>query len=140
MDRLPHGGHESHILEYTLMVVSVGVALGGILVARRWYPGSPGVPDAIAARFPFLYRLLFNKYYVDEAYDAAIVNPLQKGSEKILWKGIDVGVIDWLVNASARLVGFLSKTVRVVQTGVAQVYVLVFILGVVAILGWLLVH
>ena len=67
-----------------------------------------------------LYRLLFNKYYVDEAYDAAVVNPLQKGSEKILWKGIDVGVIDWLVNASARAVGFLSRTVRVVQTGIAQ--------------------
>ena len=140
MDRLPHGGHESHLLEYTLMVVSVGVALAGIFVARRWYLSSTGVPDAIAARFPFLYRLLFNKYYVDEAYDATVVHPLQKGSEKILWKGIDVGVIDWLVNASARAVGFLSRTVRMVQTGLAQAYVFAFILGVVAILGWLLVH
>jgi NADH-quinone oxidoreductase subunit L len=140
MDRMAHGVHESHVLEYTLMVVSVGVALGGILVARRWYIRSTGVPDAIAARFPFVYRLLFNKYYVDEAYDAAVVNPLHQGSEKILWRRIDVGVIDWLVNASARTVGFLSRTVRVVQTGIAQAYVLAFILGVVAILGWLLVH
>jgi NADH-quinone oxidoreductase subunit L len=140
MDKLPHGGHESHILEYTLMVVSVGVALGGILLARRWYMTKTGVPESIAARFPVVYRLLFNKYYVDEAYEAAVVKPLQKGSERILWKGIDVGVIDWCVNGMARLFGFLSRTVRMVQTGVAQGYALAFVLGVVAILGWLLVH
>ncbi len=140
LDRLPHEGHGSAVLEYSLMVLSVGVALGGILVARRWYMSETGVPESIAARFPALHRILFNKYYVDEAYDAVVVNPLQKGSERILWKGIDVGVIDWLVNASARLVGFLSRTVRVVQTGIAQSYALVFVLGVVAILGWLLLH
>ncbi len=140
LDKLPHEGHASHVLEYTLMIVSVGVALGGILVARRWYRSTTGVPEGIAARFPVIHRVLVNKYFVDEAYDAVVVNPIQKGSERILWKGIDVGVIDWLVNASARFVAYLSRTVRVVQTGVAQGYALAFVLGVVAILGWLLVH
>jgi NADH-quinone oxidoreductase subunit L len=68
------------------------------------------------------------------------VTPLQKGSEKLLWKVVDVGVIDWLVNGSARAVGFVSRGLRLLQTGAAQSYVVVFILGVVAILGWLLVH
>ncbi len=140
MDKLGTVGHEDHLAEYLLMALSVGIALAGITLARKWYLQKREVPDALAVRFPVLYRLLLNKYYVDEAYDAVVVTPLHKLSEKVLWKGIDVGVIDWLVNASGRFVQAAGRTVRVVQTGVTQVYVVVFILGVVAIVGWLLVH
>ncbi len=138
MDKLAAGVHEDHTMEYILMVVSVGVALSGIWLAWRWYLRNTQVPDSLAARIPRLYRLVWNKYYIDEVYDAIVVTPLYKGSEKLLWKVLDVGIIDWTVNSTARAIGLLARTVRVVQTGTAQTYVVVFLLGVVAILGWLL--
>jgi len=140
LDKLGGTGHEDHTMELVLMAVSVSVALSGVWLARRWYLRKKEIPEALTARMPGIYRLLWSKYYVDEAYDATIVTPLQKGSEKLLWKVVDVGVIDWLVNGSARAVGFVSRGLRLLQTGAAQSYVVVFILGVVAILGWLLVH
>ena len=121
-----------------VMLLSVAVAAGGMLLAWRWYTSRPEAPEALSRRFAGVYRALLNKYWVDEAYEAAVVNPVMKGSEAVLWKGVDVGVIDWTVNALARFFGALSGTARRLQTGVAQSYVLVFLAGVVAILGWLL--
>jgi NADH-quinone oxidoreductase subunit L len=95
------------------------------------------LPAKLSHAWPRLYKTFFRKWYVDEAYEAAVVRPIHTGSEKILWKGVDVGVIDWTVNAIARLFGFISKYARMAQTGVAETYVFVFIVGVVAIIGFL---
>jgi NADH-quinone oxidoreductase subunit L len=132
--------YPSEMTEYLLMGLSVVVAVAGIVLARTWYLRRKEVPDTLSERFAGAYRLLLNKYYVDEVYDAVVVGPTVKGSEKLLWKGIDVGIIDWCINTGARMVGLLSRTLRVVQTGLAQSYVFVFLLGVVAILGWMLAH
>ena len=131
-------GHTVEPVEYILMVLSVVVALGGIVLARTWYLRKKDVPERLSVKAAGLYKLLLNKYFVDEIYDAAVVTPVIKGSERFLWKIVDVGMIDWTVNAIAKFFGMLSRTVRVVQTGVAQSYVFVFVLGVVAILGWLI--
>lgn len=132
--------HGVETIEYVLMAFSVGVALTGIFAARTWYLHKKEIPDGLASRFSGAYTLLLNKYYVDEAYDAVVVNPTVKGSEKLLWKIFDIGVIDWLVNATARAVERTGRALRTVQTGVAQSYVFVFLLGVIAILGWLLLR
>ncbi len=132
------GQHENHALEYALMVLSVGLALSGIFLARAWYTRRKDIPDSLAGRFAPAYKLLLNKYYVDEVYEAAVVTPIRRASEGLLWKGLDVGVIDWTVNAVARLFGMLSRSLRVVQTGMAQSYVLVFVVGVIVMLAWLL--
>ncbi len=138
--RMPMGHHGVEPVEYLLMALSVAVAAGGILLARRWYLRNTAEPAAAIARAPGLYRLLLNKYFVDEMYDAAIVTPAVKGSEKLLWKGIDVGVIDWLVNALPKGIAAVSSLSRRIQTGVAQGYALVFVAGVVTLLAWLLMH
>jgi len=130
--------HGVETIEYVLMALSVTVAVIGIAVARTWYLRKKEQPDRLAERLSGLYTLLLNKYYVDEAYDAIVVNPTVRGSEKLLWKIFDVGVIDWLVNAIARAIGWAGTTLRLVQTGVTQSYVAVFLLGVIAIVGWLL--
>ncbi len=135
---LAPGDHSGAMTEYLLMGLSVAVAVLGILIARRWYLERPAIPETLKRRYGAAYRLLWNKYYVDEAYDAAVVTPVVKGSEKLLWKGVDVGVIDGTINAGARIIGWFSRTLRVVQTGVAHSYILVFICGVVAFLGWVL--
>ena len=137
-EELSLGGGSAEPVEYILMLLSVAVAAAGIYLARRWYLKQREVPERLSHRFARLYNMLLGKYFVDEAYDAAIVTPTVKGSEKLLWRGIDVGVIDWCVNTLASIFGFLSKGFRLVQTGVAQSYALVFLIGVITILGWLL--
>jgi len=126
------------LLEYALMIGSVLVALGGVFLARQWYGKWREVPERLAVRLAGTYRVLLNKYYIDEFYEATIVKPLVKGSEVLLWKVVDTNIIDGLVNGVARLTGSIGKTIRYVQTGVAQNYVLIFLAGVVIILGWLL--
>jgi len=135
---LPSHGVET--IEYVLMALSVGVGVGGILLARLWYLKKQEMPQQLSTRVPGLYKLLLNKYFVDEAYDAAVVTPIQKSSETLLWKIVDVGIIDGLVNGLAKLFGSVSKVIRMGQTGAAQNYMFVFLLGVVVILGWLIAH
>jgi NADH-quinone oxidoreductase subunit L len=130
--------HDVNPLEYVLMVLSVAVAVGGIFLAREWYLRKTEMPKRAIAAAPAVYGLLWNKYYVDDVYDAVVVTPTVKGSEKLLWRIVDVGIIDWLVNAVAKSLGTLSSAVRVVQSGIAQSYVFIFVIGVVALLGWLI--
>jgi len=137
-EKLAFPEHDVELIEYLLMALSVAVAIAGIALALMWYLRKTEVPAKLSVLVPSVYTILFNKYYVDEAYNAAVVAPLVKGSEKILWRVLDVGMIDWLVNALARTIGGISKVSRLIQTGVAQSYVFVFILGVVAIVGFLL--
>lgn len=130
--------HEVHAIEYVLMAVSVAVAVVGIYLARSWYLRRTEIPEQLATRHHRWYKVLLNKYFVDEIYEAAVVTPLMKGSERLLWKGLDVGVIDWVVNAVPRGIAFTSRALRVVQSGVVQNYVFVFVLGVAIIIGWLI--
>jgi NADH-quinone oxidoreductase subunit L len=84
--------------------------------------------------------LLLNKYYVDELYEGAIVSPMEKLSWVVLWRGIDTAVIDGLVNGSGKLVESLSGAARRIQTGVAQNYALIFVVGIIVVLGILVLR
>jgi NADH-quinone oxidoreductase subunit L len=137
-EKMALSGHDGGTLEYVLMTLSVCIAVAGIMTARSWYLKKKEMPDRFREIVPGLYKVLLNKYYVDEIYDAALVTPTVKGSEKLLWRGIDVGVIDWLVNGLAKSFGLISRTVRLVQTGVTESYIFVFLLGVFFILGLLI--
>ncbi len=135
--RLPY--HDASAIEYMLMLTSVVIATSSILAARYVYLRRTEIAARIAARFSGVYTLLFNKYYVDEVYDAAIVMPIKKTSETLLWKGVDVAVIDSTINTGAKFIGFMSEIFRRVQTGVTQTYAIVFIAGILFVLGWLIV-
>ncbi len=136
--KLGLGHHDVELIEYVLMALSIGVAAFGIYLARMWYLKKEIIPEKIMNSAPGWYKLLLNKYFVDEAYDAAVITPTVKGSEKLLWKVVDVGMIDWMVNALPRTIALASASVRRVQNGVAQSYVLVFVVGVVAMIAWLI--
>ena len=75
-----------HSLELMLMVVSSLIALTGIGIAAFLYLKRPEMPDAFAARFPGVYQFLVNKGYIDEIYDAVVVQPIKALSEHVLWK------------------------------------------------------
>jgi len=137
-EKLAHSAHTVHPTEYLLMALSVVVALGGVYVARQFYLKRKDLPERLSQKAARAYRMLLNKYYVDEIYDATVIQPVVKGSERLLWKGIDVGVIDWLVNATGRFFGWASTAMRLVQTGVTETYIFIFLLGVVAAIAWLI--
>jgi NADH-quinone oxidoreductase subunit L len=82
--------------------------------------------------------MLLNKYYIDEIYDTAVVEPTVKISDGILWKGVDVVIIDGTVNGSAKIISAIAQIIRKIQTGVAQTYAVVFIGGVLFVIAWLL--
>ena len=139
------GSHGSEAAEWGLMGVSVGIATVGLLVARQFYLTNPALPENLMNRFRGLYTTLLNKYWVDEIYDALIVNRT-KGLGTLLGR-FDLGVIDggvngsaWLTRLTASVSGFLdfwvvdfavrrsdliyylSYPMRRLQTGVIQNY------------------
>ncbi|MFH0992094.1 MAG: NADH-quinone oxidoreductase subunit L [bacterium] len=131
--------HHGGVGEYLLMALSVGVAAGGIYFAYIVYQRRTDLANALKSRFSFFHKVLWNKYYVDEVYDATVVRPTVKISEVLLWKGVDVAVIDGIVNGSAKVVDWIASWLRKIQTGVVQMYATVFVGGIVVILVWLLI-
>ena len=130
-----HAGH-TPMAEVWLMAISLAVALVGILVAYRFYVTSPETPRRLAERVRGLYRLVFNKYWVDEAYDATVVQPIYRGSVR-LWEDFDAAVIDGAVNGVGKQIERGSALLRSAQVGYVQVYALVLTLGAVVVIGYL---
>ena len=124
-------GHDETALELRLMAVSSVIAFLGIGLAAFLWLKNPRIPDSLAAQFSGLYRLLLNKYYVDEIYDAAIVHPIQRASTDGLWKGMDVKVVDGAVNLAGHLVAAVSAVLRLLQTGSVRSYAASTFVGVV---------
>jgi NADH-quinone oxidoreductase subunit L len=124
--------------ELTLMAVSSGLAVAGIGIAAFFFLRRRDAGDALASRFAGVHRLLSNKYYVDEVYDATIVQPIKLLSTEALWKGIDAGLIDGSVNGTGRIVSGGGSILRKLQTGSVRVYAVSLFLGVVLILGYYL--
>lgn len=136
--RLAHYGSHTHFEEILLMVLSVIGAAGSIFFARYVYLKNQIVAEHAVTKYKRIYKILLNKYFVDEAYDKVIVQPIFKTSESLLWKITDVKLIDGLVNGTASLIDLVSGKVRKIQTGVAQTYAVVMMLGIVAALFWII--
>jgi len=116
-------------LDLVLMVVSVLVALGGIALAYLFYIRQPDVlPAKAGARAGGLYRAVYNKWYIDEFYNMAIINPLIKGSQAV-YRYFDSAVIDGFVNFVGKLWVFFGKMIRPFQTGRVQNYAMVMFIG-----------
>jgi NADH-quinone oxidoreductase subunit L len=133
---MAHSGEAHHAslnLMFTMMGVSTGIAVLGIIMAFVMYILKPDYPRAIAKNFKYIYNIIFNKYYVDEIYDATIVKPTVKGSF-FLWKVVDVRIIDGFVNAVARLTILNGEVLRLFQTGFVRNYALSILLGGIIIL------
>jgi NADH-quinone oxidoreductase subunit L len=129
--------HESGA-ELSLMALSTVVAFAGIGVATYLFRRKPAAADALAARFGGLHQLLMGKYYVDEIYDAVIVQPIKRISTLALWRGVDAGLIDGTVNGVGLVVRGWSAVLRRLQTGSMRAYAMSFFLGVVVIVGYYL--
>ncbi|MGM9489416.1 NADH-quinone oxidoreductase subunit L [Ideonella sp. YS5] len=111
------------------------LALAGVVTAYVFYLVKPGIPAAFARIFAPVVRVLENKYYMDWINEN-IIAAAARGLGRGLWKGGDVGVIDGLINGSARGVGAVAGVVRTLQTGYLSWYALVMVLGIFGLMTW----
>ena len=114
------------------MILSMGIAGLGIASAMGFYRQDAPLPTRMKAAFPGLYRVLYQKYYVDELYDTAVIRPLVSVSRGFLWKFFDVNVIDGTVNGLASAVRLCGMALRRLQTGLVHTYAYFIVLGALA--------
>jgi NADH-quinone oxidoreductase subunit L len=160
-----HEAEHSASLEWTLMLLSIAVAVAGILVAKYFYVTKPDIPESIASAVPGLYRTLANKWYLDEIYDFVFVNGLCK-SGGLLMGAFDRNVVDggvngagwltrtaatvsgwwdtWIIDGAVRLSSFLVKMLSypmcLLQTGRVQGYAFFVVIGVLVFFGYYIVR
>jgi NADH-quinone oxidoreductase subunit L len=128
--------HVGSLSPGALMGFSILAAAIGIGVALWWYLKSTEIPEQLAERYAEAYKVLTNKYYVDEFYNWLIVRPLRVVSEKFLWKVVDTGAIDnVLVNGTGEGTAGVGNLLRRIQSGNISSYATWVLLGAVL---WLL--
>ena len=127
---------EAHFVPGWVGVLPVLVGIIGIALAWALYITYTSVPAKIAARLPFVYRFLLNKWYFDELYDIVFVRTAKKLGH-YLWKFWDEKIIDGLGPNGAALVTYLTAgRVGRLQTGFVFHYAFAMLLGFMAILTW----
>lgn len=120
----------THGTEIILMVGSVLWAAIIGFVAWVTYSQAGDWPFRMAQRFKFFYRLLFNKYWIDELVRLIIVRPLVWTSERVLWKFFDAGLIDGgVVHGSGKVVLSWNRLLCRLQNGMVQQYLFFFLIG-----------
>jgi len=153
--------HHAFAKEILLMVASLAIVGAGFWLAYEFYCSKRIAPELVAGRRPVLYRLLLHKYYVDEIYDAAVVERTKDlgtllgrfdanvidgvgvdgagwlarfGSTLSMWW--DKWIIDGLLNFSAKLMQLFSYPVRLLQTGMFSSYAMFILVGLVVLLAY----
>ncbi len=143
--------------ELLFTALSVAISFAGAFMAYRFYVARPGIADRIAARIKGIYTLVYHKYYVDEFYDAAVVNRIKGLGNAFFWvdsrfvdgmvnktaattrgtaalsRLFDFYVVDGLVNLVGRVHMRLNRILSSFQTGLVQRYALAAVFGIVAI-------
>jgi len=134
-----HGTTPGYFLIHGLLAPPFLLAVAGVFAAWYLYLRRPDIPARIARRFARFYRLLLHKFYFDDFNERVLV-PASLALGRRLWRTGDEALIDGaMVNGSARLVGWMSGVVSRVQTGYLYHYAFAMIIGLAAMLGWLLI-
>ena len=133
--RLPEP-HMPHVA--WLPVVATLTAVVGILIAWYLYLAMPDLRASLARPLRPALRLFDAKYFFDHVYDGFVRHVVVAGSDRLLWKRVDAGVIDGAVNGAGSLTRAFAETLRPVQTGFVRHYVLLVLAGAVAVVYYLL--
>ena len=116
----------------------LGLAAAGVMLAWYLYLKRPELAEQLRVKAGGLYTLLVNKYYLD-AFNERFIAGGSRALGNLLWRGGDVAIIDGAaVNGSARLVGWIAGAIRGVQSGYLYHYAFATIIGLSALLAWLL--
>ncbi len=125
--------------EWTLMGVSVTLVLLSSGIAFIFYGKASELPSKLSENFGGLYRLLVDKYRVDEFYEKALIRPFVWLSEN-LWLHVDVSFIDRCTHWCSNFVKGAGAMARTVQNGNLQQYAMYMALGLVVILSYILMR
>lgn len=131
---IKEGHNISHSLEIPLMILSVIVAMLGILLSFYVFLWKPSISDKIALQFSNLKKLLENKYFIDEIYEAVILKPIRNFADKVAFKSIDFFIIDGFVNGLGPFFYSIGNRLGIIHNGKVQNYILWIFLGVILIL------
>jgi NADH-quinone oxidoreductase subunit L len=139
---LEHTIHEARVVEFSPVVAgaSVAVALGGIFFAWLFYGRKPiqsGHKDPLHKILGPLFTTFEKKWWIDELYDVIFLTPY-KDTAEILAKPVDAGLVDGIVNGVGKFTALVSVGFRKMQSGMVRTYALFMLLGVAAILGYLI--
>jgi NADH-quinone oxidoreductase subunit L len=127
---LPHGSAETMLVGLAVVIAVVGLVWGYRATLAKPIPTAHAAPAEVG-----FWRVLYHKYYIDEFYDAVIVRPLVACSN-LLWRRVDQGVIDGAgVNGPARMARALGWLGGQLQTGQLGLYIAVFVVGALYVLG-----
>jgi NADH-quinone oxidoreductase subunit L len=127
----PHGATEYYLIGAAVLIGIVGLVAGWRATLARPIPTARAAPPDRG-----LALVLNRKYYIDELYDTIVVRPLVWLSRTVLWRGVDQGVVDGAaVNGMARLSQGLGWLGSRLQTGQVGVYVVLFLVGALWVLG-----
>ncbi len=117
-----------------LQAVSVIAGLIGILTAIAFYLVRPGLPESLARSLGGVYTTVYNKFFVDEIYNAAIVRPTVVGSRTVLLQGVDHALLDGMVNGAAGNIRNVGSGLKQLQSGNIRSYAAWVVVGSLAIL------
>ena len=133
-------GHGTHAEEWMVMGISVLVGFAGIGLAYFMYMVRPELPARIAQQFSAVYRVLFNKYYVDELYNFIIIRPTIWIAKNVLVGFTDARIIEAIVNGVPNAIAAFSSGLRRIQTGLMQHYATIMATGILLIIAMMLLR
>jgi NADH-quinone oxidoreductase subunit L len=120
--RAPTPEYEDKSTEHLLMGLSIGAGILGFLLAFQLYHRRPELPGRIADSISGLYHTVASKYYVDEIYNWMLIAPLIDVSRRWLWRGVDQGGIDTVVDDGAIGAREVGEVARHMQSGNLRSY------------------
>jgi NADH-quinone oxidoreductase subunit L len=122
--------HGTHAQEFAIMGLSTTIALTGLVLAAIFYLVKTGIPVRLARNFSSIYRILFNKYYVDELYSFILIRPTLWIANRFIEGFTDAKIIEGIVNGVPRSIGRFAGILRKVQTGLTQQYAIIMAAGI----------
>ena len=130
MDEAHHAPTWVKVSPFVAMLLGLGVAIW-------FYILQPGLPARVAQSQRPLYLFLLNKWYIDELYDAVLINPAKRLA-RLLWRGGDMGVIDGFLNGVAMgIVPFFTRLAGRAQSGYIFTYAFAMVIGIVVLITWM---
>ncbi|MBT9393491.1 NADH-quinone oxidoreductase subunit L [Hymenobacter sp. NST-14] len=128
------GVHADHATELMLIGLSVGAGVLGIILAYVQYVSRGVRPVEDGESRGFLENLIYHKYYIDELYNALFVRPIMWLSRG-LFRYVENGIIDPIVNGFGRLTMGGGQLLRYVQTGSVETYLILMVVGIVLVMA-----
>ncbi len=128
-------GKGTHAEEWLVMGISVFAGLAGIFAAYIMYIKRTDLPQKLGSIFQPVYKLLYNKYWVDELYDKTIVRPVLKSCDRVFLGFIDGKIIEGFINGLSGMINAFGQRLRHIQTGIFSLYGLIMAAGVLVIIG-----